>query len=202
MKLHKFSILALASMTLLAACESPKARIKADGEDSIVDDNRAGIATYDRLVKESTQEMLGWYTNEILDGQAPQGLNVAFVGIQNSTNESLGQWRDELNQIIGTTINNYRGFTAVSPRVVTAALRENGQRVDDLLLPAGRETFLNVLRRNDNAVRALVFAQLTGGDSNGGGVREQRYRLTLEMVDTESSVGRSFDATLSKEYAR
>ncbi|MEO0480651.1 MAG: hypothetical protein AAF196_14320 [Planctomycetota bacterium] len=200
MKFSKLSLLALASLTFLASCESPRARIKGDGEDSIVDDNRAGIAAYDRLVSESTKEMLAWYTDEVLRGNAPQGLQIAFAGIQNSTNEPLGQWRDELNQIIGTTINNYRGFTSVSPRVVSAALRQNGQQVDDLLLPAGRETFLNELRRTDNAVRALVFAQLTSGVSRGGDVREQRYRLTLEMVDTESSIGRSFDATISKEY--
>ncbi|MBK8979690.1 MAG: hypothetical protein IPM29_27640 [Planctomycetes bacterium] len=202
MKRHPLHAFFLACLTF-AACAGPQARIMDDNEDDLVGGDRAGSATYDRLVKGAVQELLEKYTDQVLAGSQPGGLNVAFAGIENATREELGEWRDELNEIIDTSINDFRGFSTVSQRYVRAALNETGLTTEDLFIPAKRREFFRVLEiQAGNPVKAIVWARLTGGSQQQGQTRQQRYRLTLDMVDSETGKNLKADAEVRKEYNR
>jgi hypothetical protein len=185
------------------ACGGPSGRIMSDDEDDLVGSTRAGSAVYDRAVKEAIQDLLQKYVDQVVAGGQPGGLNVAFAGIENRTREELGEWRDELNQVIDTRINEFRGFSTVSQRFVAAALRETGLRTDDLFIPAKRRQFFEVLEiQAGNPVKAIIWAQLTGGGQDSGNTRQQRYRLTLDMVDSETGKNIKADGEVRKEYQR
>ncbi|MCB9877120.1 MAG: hypothetical protein H6835_05905 [Planctomycetes bacterium] len=188
---------------LFAACSAPQARIMDDNEEDLVGGNKAGSAVFDRIVNGAVKELLNKYTDKVLGGKAATGLNVAFAGVENRQREELGEWRDELNELIDTSINEYEGFRTVSQRYVAAALRETGLAVDDLFLPAKRREFFKVLEvQAGNPVKAIVFAKITGGGQEQGQTRQQRYRLTLDMVDSETGENLKADADVRKEYNR
>ncbi len=200
MRIQTFCFSAL-TLLLLTSCGAPAGRIMEDDEGDLVGGNRAGSATYDLIVKGATQELLQKYTDQVLSGSRPTGLNVAFAGIENRQSEELGEWRDELNEIIDTGINSFGGFNTVSQRYVGAALRETGLMPDDLFLPAKRRKFFEVLEiQAGNPVKALIFAKLTGGQQSQGDVRQRRYRLTLDMVDSETGANIKADKDIRKEY--
>lgn len=186
---------------LLTGCAGPKGRIKDPGEEDLVGESRAGGATFDRLAQGAMNDLLNKYTDEVLGGATPAGLNVAFAGVFNKQSEEIGDWRDDLNQILDSAINDYPGFSTVSQRYVAVGLREIGGSVDDLFLPAKRRRFFEVLEVNSgNPVKALVFATITGGNTVQGDLRQKRYRLSLDMVDSETGKNLKGDAKLEKEY--
>jgi len=171
-------------------------------EDDLVGDKRAGAATYDRLMKQSVEKMLGWYVDEVLRGSISTNpkMKVAFAGFQNKGAEELGEWRDDLTIKINTMISESNAFTSISPRYVAEALRATNLSVDNLFLPPKRREFLAALERSDNPAQALVFATLTRGTTGQDNLAQANYRLTLEMVDSETGVSKSFDAVVRKEY--
>ena len=86
--------------------------------------------------------------------------------------------------------------------VPTSWLSNFNLTTEDLMLPAKRRQFLEVMERSDNPAAALVFATLTGATSRCGGDSQARYTLTLEMVDSESGVSEQFDKDVNKAYSR
>lgn len=187
---------------LFAACSAPQARIMDDNEEDLVGGNKAGSAVFDRIVNGSVKELLNKYTDKVLAGKAATGIKVAFGGVENRQNEELGEWRDELNQLIDTSINEFEGFSTVSQRYVAAGLRGANIKVDELFEPAKRRQFLTALEQSGNPVKAIVFATITAGAQEQGQTRQRRYRLTLEMIDTETGENLKADADVRKEYNR
>ena len=186
-----------------AACSSPQARVMGEDEDDLASGTRAGAETYYSLIKGATSELLQKYTDDVLNGQAPTGLNVAFAGIYNKQREELGEWRDELSNVLQTAVNEYDGFSTVATRFVSIGLREAGlSSADELMVPSKRRTFFEKMETNGNPCKALIYGELTAGSSEVGKKSQRTYRLTLEMIDSETGKNLRADAKLRKEYNR
>ena len=193
---------ALAAATALwffAGCSSPSGRVMSDTEDDLVGDRRAGAATYDRLIEGAVNKLLDRFTGGLTRSSTAK---VAFGGVDNKSAEELGEWRDQITQIIDTKVNKFVGFETVSMRYVEAALRETNLRIDDLFIPKNRRAFLAVLERNDNPAQALLFATLTRGTTQSGDLTQANYLLTMEMVDSEGGNNIKETQELRKEYSR
>ncbi len=198
----KKAILPILLALLAAACNSPSGRIMDEGEDDLVDQSGAGIATFDRLIAGAVGEMLDWYTEAVLEGETPTGKMVAFAGVENKTAEPLAEMREAVKESIATAITDYDGFDVMSERYILAGLRETGLTTEQLFIPSNRNKFLAVLERETNPANALVFATLTRATSRAGRDSQARYTLTLEMVDSETGKQKRFAEDVNKAFSR
>ncbi len=188
--------LALAA-ALFAGCSSPKGRIMGDEEESIVGSSRAGSATYDRLIEQSVQKLLQRQT------ATREGLTkarVAYLGVENKGMEELGDFREQIYELIDTSIETSGAYRSISRRFVDAGLRETRLDPSDLFLPKHRKAFAAALEANGNPVEFLLFSKITTGSTRGDGASERNYLLTLELVDVETGDFDKESARIRKEY--
>jgi len=188
----------------LAACgcsSAPSARIMSADEGDVVGNRRAGAATYDRLIGGTVEKLLKGYSaarNDLGDK-----VKVVSLEIENASGEEIGDWTDQLYELIDTSINTSGRFQNVSIRFVRQALRENRLRSEDLFIPAKRRLFLQTLEANGDVVQALIFPKLTRGSTGGGsGVTQRNYALTLELVDVKTGESDKETTRLRKEYSK
>lgn len=185
MRYNLLSLSLLAGLFLTACASGPRFQ----GEDEVegMGGTVAGAATFSQLTTKATKELLTKYTNKVFAGATPTGVKVAFGGIENDQNEELGEWRAELGEVLKEAFSDFDGFRMISPRLVSAALNAGSLSSNDLFLPAGRRKFIKTLETQGNPVKALVFAKFTAGETiSADGERFRRYRLSLDLVDTET----------------
>jgi hypothetical protein len=189
-----------AALMLVAGCSSPQARVKNADEPQLVGADRAGSETYDRLVRDTTRQLLETHSGA-KSRETP--MVVAFVGVESKGAEELRDFREAMFETIDTELINSARYTNVSRRFVDAALRETNQPVDRLFLADGRDAFMSVLQREGVAPEYLLFAKVTTQSTTGVDERERDYQLTLEMVDALSGVVEAKKTSrVSKNYQR
>ncbi len=184
---------------LLAACESnPKARVMSDADQDYVGANRAGAETYDRLTAGAVDRLLSLHSASLTNNRQ---LKVAVLGVENASGEELGDWHEQLYEIIDTSINRAGRYRTISRRFVDAAMRELRLRNDELFIPAKRRQFIELLEQQGNPVECLLFPKLTRGTTEAdSGVTQKNYMLTLELVDVETGFNDKVSERLRKEY--
>ncbi len=180
--------------------------VKNDQPD-MVGSHAAGSEVYRPLIEESVARLLG--ACEVSTASAsigPDGLlrprRVCFVGVENKSSEELGDFKDQIYQLIDTQINRAGSFEAISRRMVDAALRETRLRPDALLVPDNMQLFTSVLQRDGQPVDYLLYATLTSGTTERNSSSQRDYLLTLELVDTRSGAYTKEQATIRKGYHR
>jgi hypothetical protein len=173
-------------------------------QEDMVGSHAAGSEVYKPLVDEAvarllaTCEPLPSSPNEYDD--LPGSCKICFVGIENKSSEELGDFKDQLYEMIDTQINRSGQFDAVSRRMVDAALIETRMRPDSLLVPGNMQLFTSVLQRNGQPVDYLMFAKLTSGTTQRNSSTQRDYLLTLEVVDTRTGAYRKEQAEIRKGY--
>jgi hypothetical protein len=201
--MKKYSLLGLMGLVLLlSSCASGRrGKIMSSSDQDYVGNTSAGAATFDRLISGAVERLLKLH-NAAKTGNAK--LKVVVLPLENRSGEEIGDWQEQIYELIDTSINRSDRYEMVSGRFVSAAMREAGRlRSDDLFIPSKRRAFLRVLESQGNVVAALLFPKLTRGTTNAGqGVTQRNYMLNLELVDVKS--GKSFKVAerLRKEYHR
>jgi hypothetical protein len=191
-------LLPLPLLLALAGCENPKARVMGQGDQDYVGASRAGAETYDRLTAESVDRLLSLHSASLTNNRQ---LKVAVLGVENKSSEELGDWHEQLYQVIDTSINRAGRYRTISRRFVDAAMRELRLRNEDLFIPAKRRQFIALLEQQGNPVECLLFPTLTSGTTAAdSGITQRNYLLTLELVDVETGFNDKVAATLRKEY--
>ena len=188
-------VLALA----VVSCAGPQGRIMEDSEQDHVGARAAGAAAFDRLVTGSVSKLLG--SHHAAHAGAGK-LKVAVLRIDNASAEELGDWQEQIFDLISTSVNQSGRYETVSVRYVDAALRETRLRRDDLFLPAKRRQFLGILERDDNPAQVLLFPKLSSGTTRGDGIGQRNYLLTLELVDVASGKDYRVAERIRKAYRR
>ena len=180
--------------------------VKNDAPD-MVGSHTAGSAVYKPLVEESVARLLG--TCDVSPASAslsPDGFpaprRVCFIGIENKSSEELGDFKDQLYELIDARINQAETFESISRRMVDAALHETRLRPDSLLVPDNMQLFTSVLQRGGQPVDYLLYATLTSGTTERNSSSQRDYLLTLELVDTRTGVFKKEQATIRKGYHR
>lgn len=199
----KSMLLALLTGSLLAfgsvACKStPEGRIMGDAEEDYVGSKAAGSTTYDRLIEEAVTKLLD---RQSASNQG-ESIRVAYMGVENKSAEDLGDLREQIYELIDTSIETSQRYRSVSKRFVDAGLRETGLSRDDLFLPKNRRQFIEVLEANGNPVEYMLFSKLTSGTTVGDSVKQRAYMLTLELVDVETGDFDKESARIRKAYTK
>ncbi len=189
MKKNHVLLVPLALAAVVAACGST-GRVKAEGEDQLVGDKRAGTLTYDELVQQSTTKLVA---QAGMQARAQGPYKVAFFGIETKGSEEL---RDQLPAIydqIELILVNSGPFTVLSRKAVDRASQEVGLRdFSDLFIAKNRDAFIGVMGRDSNAPDVLVYGTNTTQTSESSGgwfsrdTKERRYTLSLEMIDAHT----------------
>lgn len=171
----------------------------------MVGSHSAGSEVYKPLVEESVGRLLGaCQAPGTTETFTPEGLllprRVCFVGIENKSAEELGDFKDQLYQLIDTEINRAAEFEAISKRLVDVALRDTRLRPDELLLENNMRLFTATLQRSGPPVDYLLFATLTSGTTERNKSSQRDYLLTLELVDTRTGSYTKEQAEIRKGY--
>lgn len=188
----------IALAAALAACKDT-GRIKADTEGDVVGTTTAGSATYNQIIEDGVQKLLGSHSAQ---NAGTERMSLAVMGIDNQGSEELGDWGGQLYEQITTSINQSGRYRTVSQRMVDRALSISNLRQDDLLIPAGRRKFLETLEAEDNPVQLLLFPKITTGSTDAGRTQQRDYMLTLELVDVNTGWDDRFSSKVRKEYKK
>jgi len=179
-------LLPVVVVAALGSCGST-GRVRADGEEQLVGDKRAGTLTYDELVKQSTTKLV---SQAGMQARAQGPYRVAFFGLDTKGAEELKDQLPAIYEQIEEILVNSGPFEVLSRKAVDRARQEVGLRdFDDLFIQKNRDAFLGVMGRDSQAPDVLVYGTTTTQttDSSGGwfsrDTKERRYSLSLEMID-------------------
>jgi len=192
-------LVALVAASLIGCSSGKKGRIMGEGEQDYVGKDAAGSATYDRLIEDSVTKLL---RRQSAAKTGLSQLKVAYLGVENKSAEDLGDFQDQLFQLIDTSINKADRFRTISSRYVNAALKETRLRRDQLFIPKHRREFIKTLETQGNPVEFLLFSTITSGTTRGEDVKQRAYALTMELVDVETGYNDKETARIRKAYTR
>jgi len=130
----------------------------------------------------------------------PPPKRICFVAVENKSSEEIGDFKDQIYQIIDLHIVNSGVFHPVNKRFVDAGLTQTRLRPDALLIPQNMRTFAASMEQQGQPFDFLLYATLTSGTTRENKDYQRDYLLTIELVNV---VDGSYDkqaATLSKGY--
>jgi hypothetical protein len=189
-----------ASMT---GCGGRSARVRDPGEESLVGERRAGAETYRNLIDGALKDLSDQYRAQTRGQQTFSRIKMSFVGVENATNEELGSWRDQINEIITDRINFSGDFTDVSfDNFVKPVMDEVGVNTRQLVIPAHQRKLATALEQKGSPVDYLLFAKLTQGDTRAGDLKQSDYLLTMQLMNLSNGTFLSARKEISKEYSR
>ncbi|MCA9170642.1 MAG: penicillin-binding protein activator LpoB, partial [Planctomycetales bacterium] len=183
------------------------ARVIKPGEREMVGSHQAGQETFDPLIDEAVGKLLARHepqahqltsaTGEMLP---PHQMRICFVGVENKTAEEIGDFKEQIYELIDSRLLDSSTFVPISGRFVDVGLRQTRLRPDDLFVPGNLRTFTAVMEQQGQPFDYLLFAKLTSGTTRENKNYQRDYVLTLELVDIASGQQDKQSATLSKGY--
>ena len=186
---------------LVTGCGGPQGRIKGEDEGSLVGAKKAGAATYNQLIEQTTQKLLDEHKARAKERTSK--MLICFIDVENRSAEELGENKEAIYELIDTVIIESGTYANVSRRYVDAALRETGLRADEIFLAKGRSKFMAVLGREGVVPEYLLWGKTTTLSTGGSEINEREYMLTMEMVDAKTGmVDAKKTARVRKEYKR
>ncbi len=194
---------------LLTGCRSHQfAHVLKPGQDDMVGSHEAGAETFTPLVNEAVARLLGRCTETIQPVShstelAPAGrLAICFVGVENKSIEELGDFKEQLYQLIDTQIVQSEVFHPISRRYVDVGLRQTRMRPDELMIPSNMNAFAAAMEQMGQPFDYLLYATITSGTTQSNRSYQRDYLLTLEMVDVHTGESKKESAKLRKGYHR
>ena len=200
--------LSLGCLLLISGCRGYQyGHVVKDSQPDMVGSHSAGSEVYKPLIEESVAKLLGaCETSPAAMMFGPDGLplprKVCFVGVENKSSEELGDFKDQIYELIDTQINRSQSFNAISRRMVDAGLHETRLRPDQLLVQENMQLFTSYLQQDGQPIDYLLFAKLTSGTTERNASSQRDYLLTLELVDTRTGAFTKEQATIRKGYHR
>ncbi len=193
--------LAAALALLVTACAGgPRARVMADSDQDLVGTRAAGAETFDRLISGSVEKLL---SSRVAAMSGLGTKRIAILPVENKSAEELGDWRDQIYELIATSINQSQRFKTISPNFVSAALREARIQGDDLYLPRGRRALAAALEQKGAPVDMMMVSTLTTGTTDPGmDLTQRNYMLSLTLIDIQTGEEEKVATRLRKEYQR
>jgi hypothetical protein len=188
---------------VLSGCRGGQyAQVMKDTKPDLVGSHAAGAETFKPLIDEAVGKLLERQTHCV----QPAGLaeagpkRVCFVGVENKSSEELGDFKDQICEVIDNRIVESKVFQPISRRFVQAGLREVRLRPDELFLPLNQQKFLAVMQQQGYPFDYLLFASVTSGTTHANGDYQRDYLLTLEMVNIHTGQPDKESAHLRKGY--
>lgn len=192
------------ALTGLAGCRSgPSAEVISHDKKDMVGTTAAGAETYKPLIDESLGKLLARHSAatgvQAVGGPAPSK-RICFVGVENKSSEELGDFKEQITQIIDTKINNSGVFMQISSRFAAAGMQKARLRPDELLIRDNQRKFSQIMETDGQPFDFLLFATLTSGTTMGNNTKQKDYMLTLDLVDIRNGTSDKESASLRKGY--
>jgi len=204
MKLYEIITLLLFGI-LVAGCVGTQARLMHRGEVDKVGSNRAGAEIYNPMVRDATGRLLARAAMEPAIQQvsyhnSSSKRKICFISLENASVEELGDFKEHIKTAILERISESDQFEIVSDRAVTAGLRALSLRADDLFMQENMRMFTSAMGRGGTPVDYLLFAKITSGTTESNRDMQRDYKLTLELIDTQTFVPIIESTPMRKEY--
>jgi len=194
---------------LLPGCKGRQvAHVLKEDDNDMVGSHTAGAETWKPLIEESVGKLLGRQMQVIqpVSHQTGAGLpamqkRVCFLGVENKSIEEIGDFKEQIYELIDSQVNNSDVFNMISRRFVEAGLREAHIAPSDLFVPANQRMFAAIMEQMQQPFDYLLFAKITSGTTTSNQKNYQRdYLLTLEMVNVKTGAFDKESATIRKGY--
>ena len=196
------------SLTAFAGCRSHQyGHVLTEDQQDMTGSHTAGAATYKPLVDEAVAKLLGRCgpvaQPVAYGGPHSMPISVCFIGIENKSVEELGDFKDQIYELIDSQIVQAPTFNPINRRFVDAGLRQTRLRPDQLFIPQNMQMFTESLSQQGQPLDYLLYATLTSGTTENNKNNYQRdYLLTLEMIDVHTGNYDKQTASLRKGYHR
>jgi len=206
-----FSAIVLAlllSGMMITGCKGTQARLMHNNEADKVGSNRAGAEVYNHIVGETTHKLLAKAAMESIqqvgyhqNPNAPMPKRkICFITLENKSMEELGDFKEHIQTAILESIADSDQFEIVSDRAVTAGLRTLGLRADDLFMPENMRMFTSIMGKDGVPVDYLLFGKITSGTTENNRDIQRDYKLTLDLISTQSYKPITASTPIRKEY--
>ena len=203
--------LALGGTLAFQGCKSSQfAKILHPGESQMVGSHQAGQETFKPLVAEAVSSLLARHatpcnpvtqvSTQAHDPALAAPLRICFVAVENKSAEEIGDFKDQIYQVIDTQIVESRGFQPVNKRFVDAGLEQTRLRPDQLFVPQNMRAFTMAMEQLGQPFDFLLYATLTSGTTRQNQNYQRDYLLTMEIVEVRSGQYDKQSATISKSY--
>jgi hypothetical protein len=195
----------------LAGCRGQRqfARIVNPGDKALMGSHQAGAETFGPLVDEAVAKLLARHAEspvqQVSYDESGQPLpcppkRICFVGVENKSAEDIGDFKDEIYQVIDSRLLQTPVFQPLNRRFVDAGLLETRLRPDQLCIPEHMRQFAAQLEREGEPIDFLLYAVLTSGTTRQNRDYERSYRLTMELIDVRTGDFDKQSADLVKGY--
>ena len=191
----------------MAGCRGYQtARVMKSGERDMVGSHTAGAETYKPLIQESVSKLLGraCQPSEIQTAGLVVGARkkICFIGVENCTAEEIGDFRDQIYELIDSAVNESQQYEQLSRRYVENGLKQLRLRPDELFVQENQKNFQAVLEKMEQPFDYLLYARLTSGTTQKNGDYQRDYLLTLELVNIHDGHYEKESASIRKGYRR
>jgi hypothetical protein len=188
-------------------CKGTQARLMHNNELDKVGSNRAGAEVYNPMVRHAAGKLLARAAMEPIQQVSYNAPNfpmtkrkVCFISLENASMEELGDFKEHIKTAILEEISSSEQFEIVSDRAVAAGLRALSLRSDDLFMRENMRMFTSAMGQGGTPVDYLLFAKITSGTTEANRDMQRDYKLTLELINTQTFVPIIESTPMRKEY--
>jgi hypothetical protein len=189
--------------TLLGCRGKQVGEVLKDDKKDLVGSHAAGAETYKPLIDEALCKLLDRQSAGLTPAGAPPApKRICFVGLENKSSEEIGDFKEQIVEIIDTRINTSQVFQQISRQYTAAGLREARLRPDELFIPANQRKFLAIMESQGTPCDYLLFATVTSGTTRSNETTQKDYLLSLELVNIQTGTPDKESASLRKGYRK
>jgi hypothetical protein len=200
---------------ILNGCRSSQVgKVVKPGDQQMVGSHGAGSETFKPLVDEAVSSLLARHASmspQVTPVSTAAGthgpepiargpVRICFVAVENKSAEEIGDFKDQIYQVIDTRIVESHVFQPINKRFVDAGLEQTRLRPDQLFLPNNMRSFTSVMEQQGQPFDFLLYATLTSGTTRDNKNYQRDYLLTMEMVNVRTGEYDKQSATLTKGY--
>lgn len=201
-------LVALAVVAAVGCRGTQFARIVQPGDRQLMGSHQAGQETFRPLVNEAVAKLLARHCEdpvrqvsfEGVEDVPPPRTRICFVGVENTSAEDIGDFKEQVYEIIDQRILESQLFESLNRRAVDAGLRDSRLRPDELLVPERMRAFAATMESQGQPIDYLLYARLTSGTTQSNRDYQRDYLLTLELIDVRTGHYDKQSAEISKGY--
>lgn len=195
-------------ISAIAGCRGRQhAHVLGKDDKDMVGSHAAGAETWKPLIEESVCKLLARSCSTIqqashstIDQNGNAVRSVCFVGVENSSSEPIGDFKEQIYEHIDSIVSQDPQFKMISRRYVEAAMGECRCNPESLVIPAKQRELQAALERAEQPFDYLLFARITSGTTSSNGDYQRDYKLTLELLDVHTGESMKEFADLRKGY--
>lgn len=180
------------------------AHVLDDSQQDMVGSHAAGAETYNQLIDEAVARLLERQSQPFAQAGHVEGLSpkrICFIGVENKSVEEMGDFKEQVYELIDTAIEHSETFQPISYRYVKAGLDQCHMRPEQIMSPDGMGNFQTAMAQQGQPFDYLLYAKLTSGTTYKNTSDKQRdYLLTLELVNVHTGDYDKESAKVRKGY--